>query len=181
MKNPFRFWMTGGVAMILAALSSGARALGPDDRPVHSRVSRYTVEETVSRIEASALRHGLPVLARLRALPPAGRALRDAFEPGLVIVLESSQGGTPVSMDRPDGPPALLLSVTVRAGEGGTTEVWFSDGTFDEWPDGMTAAVRHDLADLPMLVDEALAFEPGTDAVLWRESPGAAAGASAQA
>lgn len=156
MKNPFRFWMTGGAAMILAALSGGTRAVGMEERPSHTRVSRYSVEETVSRIEASALRHGLPVLARLQ---PAAhtRAEREQALPQLVIVLESSQGGTPVSMDGPNGPPALLLSVTVRQGQGGATEVWFSDGAFDEIPDGMTPEVRHDLADLPIVVDEALA------------------------
>jgi hypothetical protein len=66
-------------------------------------------------------------------------------------------------MDGPNETPALLLSVTVRQGEGGTTEVWFSDGTFDELPDGMTPEVRHDLADLPSVVDEALAFESDTE------------------
>ena len=158
MKNPFRFWMTGGAAMILAALSGGTRAVGMEERPSHTRVSRYSVEETVSRIEASALRHGLPVLARLQQAAPT-RAEREQAQalPQLVIVLESSQGGTPVSMDGPNGPPALLLSVTVRQGLGGTTEVWFSDGAFEEFPDGMTPEVRHDLADLPIVVDEALA------------------------
>jgi len=159
MKNPFRFWMTGGAAMILAALSGGTRAVGMEERPSHTRVSRYSVEETVSRIEASAVRHGLPVLARLQQTAPTG-AEREQALPQLVIVLESSQGGTPVSMDGPNGPPALLLSVTVRQGLGGTTEVWFSDGAFDEIPDGMTPEVRHDLADLPMVVDEALAADP---------------------
>jgi hypothetical protein len=161
MKNPFRFWMTGGAAMILAALSGGARAVGMEERPSHTRVSRYSVEETVSRIEASALRHGLPVLARLQQAVPTGAAREQAL-PQLVIVLESSQGGTPVSMDGPNGPPALLLSVTVRQGREGTTEVWFSDGAFDEIPDGMTPEVRHDLADLPIVVDEALAADPAT-------------------
>lgn len=156
MKNPFRFWMTGGAAMILAALSGGSRAVGMEDRVTHTRVSRYSVEETVSRIEASALRHGLPVLARLQPSALA-RAERDNQQTPLIIVLESSQGGTPVSMEGPNDLPALLLSVTVREGLGGTTEVWFADGRFDELPDGMTPEVRHDLEDLPSLVDEALA------------------------
>ena len=157
MKNPFRFWMTGGVAMILAALGGGSRAVALDDRPVHTRVSRYSVQETVSRIEASALRHGLPVLARLQQ-SPASRAERgEDDEPRLVIVLESSQGGTPVSQDRADGPPALWLSVVVRRGQGGRTEVWFTDGARDDLPDSMPPEVRHDLADLPVVVDEALA------------------------
>jgi uncharacterized protein (DUF302 family) len=156
MKNPFRFWMTGGAAMILTALSGGARALGVEDRHVHTRVSRYSVEETVSRIEATALRHGLPVMARLNQGHPA-RAPRDPNERRLIIVLESSQGGTPVSMDDDTGPPALLLSVVVRRGQDGDTEVWYADSAFEQCPDGMTPEVQNDLADLPRVVDEALA------------------------
>ena len=164
MKNPFRFWMTGGAAMILAALS-GTRAMGAEDRPVHSRVSRYGVQETVNRIEASALRHGLPVMARLQPPPQiSGRTERESAETLLVIVLESLQGGTPVSMDGPNCMPALLLSVTVRQGRSGATEVWFTDSVFDELPDGMTPEVRHDLADLPLVVEEALAFEAENEA-----------------
>jgi hypothetical protein len=155
MKSPFRFWMTGGAAMILAALSGGTRAVGMDEQPSQTRLSRFGVEETVSRIEASALRHGLTVLARLQQ-SALSRAERELSLPELVIVLESSQGGTPVSMDRPNGAPALLLSVTVRQGQGGVTEVWFSDTTFDDYPEGMTPEVLHDLADLPTVVDEAL-------------------------
>jgi len=150
--------------MILAALSGGTRAMGAEDRPVHSRVSRYGVQETVNRIEASALRHGLPVMARLQPPKVHGRTERDTSETRLVIVLESSQGGTPVSMDGPNCPPALLLSVTVRQGLEGATEVWFTDSVFDELPDGMTPEVRHDLADLPLVVDEALAFEAEAEA-----------------
>lgn len=156
MKNPFRFWMTGGAAMILAALSGGTHAVGSKERPANARLSRFGVEETVSRIAASASRHGLPVLARLQP-PRHTHAERELHEPRLVIVLESSQGGTPVSMDLPDGPPALLLSVIVQRGQGGATEVWLPLASTDDLPDAMSPEVRHDLADLPSLVDEALA------------------------
>lgn len=150
MKNPFRFWMTGGAAMILAALS-GARALA-DERPAVTRISRYGVEETVSRITASAQRHGLPVLARLQQ--DAG--VDSQLESRLVIVLESSQGGTPVSMDADDGQPSLLLSVVVQRGVNGNTEVLLLQGSLEDLPEGMSEAVRQDLEDLPMVVDEAL-------------------------
>lgn len=153
MKNPFRFWMTGGAAMILAALSSGARALGAEERTPSKRVSRYGIEETVSRIGASAQRHGLPVLACLEQQIGAERQAHSR----LVIVLESSQGGTPVSMDDANGWPALLLSVVVRMGAGGATEVLLPEGAFEDLPEAMSAEVRHDLADLPAVVDEALA------------------------
>jgi hypothetical protein len=150
MKNPFRFWMTGGAAMILAALS-GARALA-EERPATTRISRYGVEETVSRITASAQRHGLPVLARLQQ-----NAAEEGRESRLVIVLESSQGGTPVSMDAADAQPSLLLSVVVQRGAGGATEVLLLQGSLDDLPEGMSEAVRQDLEDLPLVVDEALA------------------------
>lgn len=151
MKNPFRFWMTGGAAMILAALS-GARALGAEERPALTRVSRYGVEETVSRIAASAQRHGLPVLARLQQT-----ATDRQSESRLVIVLESSQGGTPVAMDAAYSQPSLLLSVVVQRGANGVTEVLLLEGSFDDLPEGMSEAVRHDLEDLPLVVEEALA------------------------
>ncbi len=153
MKNPFRFWMTGGAAMILAALSGGARAAGAEERTPPTRLSRYGMAETVSRIEASAQRHGLPVLARL---PQQAGPERPASS-RLVIVLESSQGGTPVAMDAANGRPALLLSVVVQLGPNGYTEVLLPAGSFDELPEAMSAEVRHDLADLPVVVDEALA------------------------
>lgn len=150
MKNPFRYWMTGGAAMILAALS-GARALA-EERPAVTRISRYGVEETVSRITASAQRHGLPVLARLQQ-----NAGDSQHESRLVIVLESSQGGTPVSMDAADGQPSLLLSVVVQRGPDGNTQVLLLQGSLDDLPEGMSEAVRQDLEDLPLVVDEALA------------------------
>lgn len=152
MKNPFRFWMTGGAAMILTALS-GARTAGAEERMQPTRVSRYGIAETVSRIEASAQRHGLPVLARLQQQVAPERHARSR----LVIVLESSQGGTPVSMDAANGRPALLLSVVVQLGVEGRTEVLLPEGALDDLPEGMSAEVRHDLADLPVVVDEALA------------------------
>jgi hypothetical protein len=153
-KNPFRFWMTGGAAMMLAAMSSG-RALGADERPAFSRVSRYGIEETVSRITASAQRHGLPVLARWRHTA-ANERIQPSL-PRLLIVLESSQGGTPVSMDAADAEPDLLLSLVVRTSAEGAIEVLVLRGSMDDLPDGIPDAVLHDLADLPMVVEDALA------------------------
>jgi hypothetical protein len=154
MKNPFRFWMTGGAAMIFAALSGG-RALGAEERAQLTRVSRYGLEETVSRLRASALRHGLPMMARLQPHTHSEHYRPSRF----ILVLESSQGGTPVSMDDPNGRPALLLSLIVQMGEGGTTEVVLPEGAFDDLPEAMSAEVRHDLEDLPVVVEEALAEE----------------------
>jgi hypothetical protein len=151
MKNPFRFWMTGGLAMLMAAFGGGVHA--SEDRLTLARVSPYTVNETVARIEASAQRHGLHVMARVPQ--KSGILQRDSGR--FVIVLESTQGGTPVEMATADGQPDLLLSVVVRRGAGGHTEVLLPDGALHDLPDGMSDLLQHELAGLPGLVDEALA------------------------
>jgi hypothetical protein len=150
MKNPFRFWMTGGVAIMVAAVSGG-RSFAGEERLTLTRVSRYSVSETVHRIEASAQRHGMHVLA---CLPQTTDMLTG--ESRYMIVLESSQGGTPVQMETPDAQPDLLLSVILRAAHEGGTEVFLHRGASGDLPEGLSDQVQHDLADLPAMVDEAL-------------------------
>lgn len=151
MKKPFRIWMTGGLAMILAACGNGAFAARGDERLVLAGHSRYDVHETVLRIEAMAQRRGLPVLARL---PQSGRdGLRE------VIVLESSEGGTPVAMASADARPELLLSVVVRTGRDGGTEVLLPSRFVLEEADGTSVpgGVQIEVAGLPVVVAQALA------------------------
>ena len=143
MRKPFRFWMTGGVAIMVAAVG-GSRSYAAEER-VSARTSRYGVSETVQRIDASAQRHGMHVLACL----PHGEA-------GCVLVLESSQGGTPVQMAREGDAPDLLLSVTLQPTRSGGTEVFVREEVAGELPEGLSAEVKGDLAELPKLVDEAL-------------------------
>ena len=52
MPRPFRFWMTGCVAVVLAAVG-GTRVVAAE-RSLQSTNSRYGVVETVERIEACA-------------------------------------------------------------------------------------------------------------------------------
>lgn len=151
MKNPFRFWMTGGLAMLMAAVGGG-QAYASEDRLMLARVSPYSLHETVARIEASAQRHGLHVMARL----PQRQGLFQREGGRFIIVLESTQGGTPVEMTTADGQPDLLLSVVVRRGAGGLTEVLLPQGALHDLPEGASAELQHDLADLPGVVDEAL-------------------------
>lgn len=143
MRKPFRFWMTSGVAIMVAAVG-GSRTYAAEERAV-ARHSRYGVTETVQRIEASAQRHGMHVLACL----PNG-------ESGCVLVLESSQGGTPVQMEREGATPDLLLSVTLQPTRSGGTEVFVREDGAAELPEGLSAEVQGNLAELPRLVDEAL-------------------------
>jgi uncharacterized protein (DUF302 family) len=144
MKKLFRFWMTGGVAVVLAAL--GARAMAMEPRSGVLRSSRYGLVETLQRIEASAARHGLAVFARSSSVGVAdGRT-------SYVIVLESIEGGTPVLMDGPHAAPDIPLSLTVRQGDGGLAEVEIAASDWEDLP----VEVTRDLASLPGLVDEAV-------------------------
>jgi hypothetical protein len=151
MKNPFRFWMTSGVAIMVAAVSGG-RSFAGEERLTLTHISRFSVSETVHRIEASAQRHGMHVLACLPQAPNA-----QTGESRYMIVLESSQGGTPVQMETPDAQPDLLLSVVLKRGHEGGTEVFLHEGSLRDLPEGLSAQVQNDLADLSAMVDEALA------------------------
>jgi len=159
MKNPSRIWRTGAVAVVMAALgqAGGAAARsGADERQVVRRQSPYGMAETLLRIEASARHHGMAVFARFEQGPPAASAATGARATVQVIVLASSQGGTPVLMA--DAPPQMEvpLSVTVRQGGEGGTEVLVGNGR--PW-DATLPALALDLADLNAVVGEALHAE----------------------
>jgi uncharacterized protein (DUF302 family) len=147
-RRPFRLWMTGSLAVVMAAVIP-MRELADAERSQLMRVlrhSRYGVGETVQRIEAAARDGGLSVLAMM----PGARS---------VLVLASSVGGTPVVMDEADSSPAMPLSVMVRERADGGADVLVAAAARAEavrhWPD-LPASVVHDLRALPALVDRAL-------------------------
>ena len=142
-RRPFRLWMTGSFAVVMAALIP-LREVGAEERASTLRMvrhSRFDVLETVHRIEAAARGQGLSVLARVGG-------------DSLVIVLASSMGGTPVVMQHADSQPDVPLSVLVRAGIGGGAEVLIATDA-QRWS-GLPAAAADDLASLPRLVELAL-------------------------
>ncbi len=141
-RRPFRLWMTGSVAVVMAAVLP-FRDLSLTERNHLMRLLRHShfgVNETVLRLEASARHQGLPVLALLRGERP-------------VLVLASSVGGTPVVMQDADSSPAMPLSLMVREGRAGGADVLVAAS---DWLD-LPAAVADELASLPRLVDRALA------------------------
>jgi hypothetical protein len=147
MKQPFRFWMTGSVAVVVAASGMG-RGLAVRGRNALSRSSRFRLPETVQRIEACARKRGLLVFARLgQTVGPHEEASDSTF-----IVFESSAGGTPVLMASADAQPELPLSVCVRSSPLGETEVLFNGYDCSELP----PRVARDLTELPVLVADAL-------------------------
>ena len=147
-RRPARLWMTGSLAVVMAALMQGRVAAG-EERPRTPRIARlspYDVAETVQRIEAAARLDGLSVLVRIAGDRP-------------MIVLASSVGGTPVVMHESDPSPDMPLSVQVREGAHGATEVLITASADDrdsDWTE-LPAGAADDVARLPALLDRALA------------------------
>jgi fructose-specific component phosphotransferase system IIB-like protein len=147
LRKPFRFWMTGSLAVVMAALVTG-RGTVDDEREMNPRRvvrhSRYSVDETAERIEAAARQAGQGIIARVE-------------REGLVIVLASSIGGTPVLMQRDGGRPDVPLAVQVRQAAGGGADVLLaSSAQVLLAGDGLPARVAEELAALPGLLDRAL-------------------------
>ena len=140
-RRPFRLWMTGSIAVVMAAVMP-IRDIAQGERSQTLRLLRHSqfgVNETVRRLEASARSQGLPVLALLNGERP-------------VLVLASSVGGTLVVMQDADSAPAMPMSLMVRAGRGGGADVLATPG---DWLD-LPPAVADEIALLPTLVDRAL-------------------------
>lgn len=147
-KQPFRFWMTGCAAVLMASIGAQARSdTRAEERNAAMRHSRYGLKETVLRLEASAQRRGLQVLAHVAA----PRRLGDAGE-RLLIVFASAEGGTPVVMDRAGGAPQAPLALVVSAGGSGEADVVVP---WADWA-GLPEGVVRELTSLPQLVEEAL-------------------------
>ena len=145
---PSRLWMTGSIALVMAALMQGRVAAGEERvrTPRVARLSPYGVSETVLRIEEAARRDGLSVLVRIDGARP-------------VIVLASSVGGTPVVLHGADPQPDMPLAVQVCLGADGGTEVLIAASADDadtDWTE-LPVGAADDLARLPALLDRALA------------------------
>jgi len=148
-RRPFRLWMTGSLAVVMAALIP-IRDVAETDRSGTMRVlrhSRFGVGETLQRIEAAARDAGLSVLA---VMPGNGS----------MLVLASSVGGTPVVMEEADSHPAMPMSLMVCAGSAGGADVLVAAASDSharhDWQD-VPAEVVRDLRALPELIDRALA------------------------
>jgi len=147
-RKPFRFWLTGSLAVVMASLCTGRGVLDDERLAATMRIVRhspYSVSETVQRIEAAARLIGQPVVARVD-----GRAS--------VLVLASTLGGTPVVMTRPGAMPDVPMSVQVRGSADGGADVLVArlgDAAAYGW-DELPAPLGDELAALPALLERAL-------------------------
>lgn len=146
LRKPLRFWMTGSLAVVMAALAT-ARSPVDDERQNNPRRvvrhSRYTVDETASRIEAAARQAGQGVIARVEA-------------EGLVIVLASAIGGTPVVMTGDGARPDVPLSVHLRHAADGGADVLLTSPAQVLLGENVPPQVAEELAALPGLLERAL-------------------------
>lgn len=145
LRTPFRLWMTGSLAVVMASLCTGRGVLDDERLAGSMRVlkhSPYSVHETMQRIEAAVRASGHEVIARVGPQ-------------GSVIVLASSVGGTPVLMESADSSPDVPLSVQVRRTADGGADVLIPQSLDSGW-DGLPAPVAEELAGLPELLDRAL-------------------------
>jgi hypothetical protein len=148
LPRPFRLWMTGSLAVVMAAMIP-LRGASESERSHALRLlrhSRYDVSETLQRIELAARDRGLSVLARVAGAPP-------------VLVLASSIGGTLVVMNEADSRPAMPLSLMVSAAADGGADVLVAStheaNASSDWSE-LPSAVVDDLRALPGVVERAL-------------------------
>lgn len=143
MSHGVRMWLTGCLAVVMAAVSSEL-ARAQLDRPSSGRLSRYSPDETLRKLESAARGSGYSVLAKVDA--PARTAAT-----GTALVLGLPEGLTPVVVDeqrhRLDAPLALV----VLPRPDGRAEVRM--GTADAPPAGLPEAADR----LAQVVDRALA------------------------
>ena len=147
-RKPYRLWMTGSLAVVMASLCTGRGVLDDERLAATMRIVRhspFSVGETVQRIETAARQRGQSVIARVDGA-------------GSVLVLASTIGGTPVVMAWPGATPDVPLSVQVRRSAGGGADVLVAraadSGVFG-W-DELPASVADELAALPALLERAL-------------------------
>jgi len=147
-RRPFRLWMTGSLAVVMAAMIP-MRAASETDRNHALRVlrhSRFGVSETLQRIEVAARDRGLSVLAMVPGTPSA-------------LVLAASIGGTLVVMSEANSRPAMPMSMMVREAADGGADVLVaaapeSDAPHD-WSE-LPPSVVDELRALPNVVERAL-------------------------
>jgi hypothetical protein len=141
--------MTGSLAVVMAAVIPLRAAAEIDLRQAMRllRHSRYTVSETLNRIEDAARDRGFSVLAVVPGTRP-------------MLVLASAGGGTLVVMHDADSQPSMPMSLMVSPAAGGGADVLVEaiggSSANRNWSD-VPASVIDELQSVPGLVEIALA------------------------
>ena len=146
--QPWRFWITGGLAAVLAAAAQADTRIAGDG--ARTRWSRYSARETVQRIELVARDFGMPLFAKLSP--------RAKEEPGeWLVVLGSDAEHTLVWQSAPDAPLELPLTVRVADNDERGTQVLIArSGEWLAQREELPPEVAAQLAALPRMLDAAL-------------------------
>ncbi len=135
------------------ALTTGSSPAA--DNGLLVRPSKYSVEDTVEKIEAAAKERGLVVFARI---DHAGAAQKVGLtmRPTVLILIGSPKGGTPVMQAAPSAAIDLPLKALVAQAEDGSTAVTINDPAYLRTRHGVPEALQKNLSGVGPLLDAAL-------------------------
>jgi uncharacterized protein (DUF302 family) len=174
-----RYWITGCMALVLLAAGQSPSRAEPDSarRGWITRTSRFSVDETIAKLEQAAQARGMAVFAKLGGSPaalagemaavvPSEAALTSAQadEGGTlasqvlpqVLVLAADDTGTPVLQPAHTARIELPLQIRVEQAPDGRTLVAVSDSVYLAEQGGAPPEVLSEVAALPGLIDSAL-------------------------
>lgn len=155
-----RYWITGCMALVLlAAGQTPGRAESESARRGWiTRTSRYSVDETVAKLEQAAQEHGLTVFAKVDGRQPSktGTAVASSGVASQVLVLSPDEAGTPVMQSASPARLALPMQIRVERGPDGRTVVAINDSAYLAEQGGAPPDMLNDVAALPDLIESAL-------------------------
>ena len=143
---------------LMISATASALALGSAlaaDNGLVARPSKYSVNETVEKIEAAAKARGLVVFARIdhaEAAQKAGLTMR----PTVVILIGSPKAGTPVMQAAPSAAIDLPLKALVAESADGSTTVTINDPGYLKTRHALPEELQKNVAGLGPLLDAAL-------------------------
>lgn len=146
--SPWRYWVTGCTAVVVLGVTEARTPSGGQI----TRPSRFSVKETLQRIEAVAAARGLPVFARFDGVGASVRPPRPTRQ----LVLGSARGETPVMQSATGSAIDLPLRVQVSERADGTAEVTINDADWIATRQGAPSDLVKKVSALPGLLDAAL-------------------------
>lgn len=157
-----RYWITGCMALVLlAAGQTPSRAESESARRGWiTRTSRYSVDETIDKLEKAAHERGIAVFAKVDNRPatanPSATVADGEASGSQVLVLGPDDTGTPVMQSENRARIELPLQIRVERGPDGRTVVAVNDSAYLAEQGGAPSDVLSNVAALPGLIDSAL-------------------------
>ncbi len=158
-----RYWISGCMALVLLAAGQASGRAESDSarRGWITRTSRFSVDETMAKLERAALERGISVFAKVdnNRAPAAlgGEAVAGEHRPASqVLVLSTDDAGTPVMQSESQARIELPLQIRVERGADGRTVVAVNDSSYLAEQGGAPSDVLSNVAALPGLIDSAL-------------------------